>query len=212
MAHVWRFTAHALMGAVDVVHTLHFQTDLSPGDAEPGASDVLDAIGDHLKPSGGIKYGTIYDLSESDARYDRMSVVQEVLKPTIAAGFHDDVAHIGTNGSPGGLPKELCAYLKLGTEAVSKSGRGGVHSGPATRSVLYDHESFITSSILGTSMAALGDKLKSSFTTGSLISPVTIHPVVYSRTRHARGDTPFTFNITSYQVSAKPRFLRTRYK
>lgn len=210
MATIWRFSAHGLWGTTDIVHTLHFQTDLTTGDNEPSAADVLDAIGDHLDAGGG-KYTMLYDLSESNVTYDRMAVVSEVLKPAIAEGFHDVVNHIGTNGTNGNIPPELCAYLKFSSDAVSKSGRGGVHSGPATRTALWSNAVFVTNSVLGTSLAALGTRMTQSFNNGSTFQTVTLHPVIYSRTRHQRGETPYTFRITSHSVSPKPRFLRTRY-
>lgn len=198
-------------GTVDVVHTAHFQTDLDPGEDEPSPADILDAIGDHTA-AGATKYGLWFDLAESDVLYNKAEVYEEVLKPDIPGTAADAISHAGTNGAPGTLPHELCAYLQLRTDFASRSARGGTHSAPCTRSACFTADLFVTGSVLGTSMTALGNKLKTSFNNGSLLGPVTIHPVIYSRTRRIRGDTPYTFNITNFVVSNQPRFLRTRYK
>jgi len=59
--------------------------------------------------------------------------------------------------------------------------------------------------ILGTLAALLDDDMS----LGS-VDPSTLHPVVYSRTRHMRGLSPYTFKVTSATVNASEHFLRSR--
>lgn len=210
MAKVWRFTLGGVRGGVRIAHTMHFQTDLSVGDSEPEPSDILDAIGDHFTTTS-TKWLQLFDMSEADVVYDTASVFERVVPPAIAQTASDAISHVGVNGSPGSMPPELAAWIKVSGDAASRSARGGVHSGPITRTGMFSGGNFDTSSVLGTSLATVADKLLTSFDNGDTISPVTIHPVIYSRTRHLRGDTPYTFRITRAVVSPKPRFLRSRY-
>jgi hypothetical protein len=44
---------------------------------------------------------------------------------------------------------------------------------------------------------------------GSIL-PTTLNPVVYSRTRHLRDTSPWTFRVTNVSVNPAPHWLRSR--
>lgn len=209
MSKVYRFSLLGTRGGVETALTAHYQTDLSVGDDEPSPSNVLDAIGDHHTTSA-TKWLSFFDLSESDVTFHTASLVERVLPSEIASSAVDVIAHIGVNGSPGSMPPELAAWIAVSGDEATRSARGGMHSGPITRSAAFSGGRFDATSTLGLSMQTVCDQLLDSFDTGG-ISGVAIHPVVYSRTRHIRGLTPYTFRITRAVVSTKPRFMRSRY-
>jgi hypothetical protein len=59
------------------------------------------------------------------------------------------------------------------------------------------------------SVQGFADQLDNSFDLGSLF-PTHVNPVVYSRTRHKRGLTPYAFRITSALANEQPTWLRRR--
>jgi hypothetical protein len=59
------------------------------------------------------------------------------------------------------------------------------------------------------SLNTLTAKILDPFDTGGTF-PADMNPVVYSRTRRARGFDPFTFKLTNVVPSDEPRWLRRR--
>lgn len=53
------------------------------------------------------------------------------------------------------------------------------------------------------------DLLNDSLTLGT-ISPIAVHPVVYSRKRHHANTAPWTFHVTSATVNPQSRWLKSR--
>ena len=52
-------------------------------------------------------------------------------------------------------------------------------------------------------------KMDDDITLGT-INPTILRPVVYSRTRHLRTQTPYTFKLISAAAKTKPTWLRSR--
>lgn len=215
MAKIWRFTAEAenlLNGQKQVVH-IHYQTDVPLVGSEPSAADVLDFILDHFSTAGhnmSIFAGSMF----SPAKLTR-AVVREELDPSsgaIPAVAEETLSIVGTQalGAADATPSGLTIWLAFRTGTASRSARGGTHwFGPYNVNMLDSVGKWDTAGgvflNLGSTATVIAQSMSNVFdSTGD------INPVVYSRTRRGRGQSPFVFPITAVPVSSEPRWLRRR--
>jgi hypothetical protein len=68
-----------------------------------------------------------------------------------------------------------------------------------------DLDASMVAALQGFANAAIGI-----FAVGTPPFETTIRPVIYSRTRHQRGQSPFTFNLSGATVKVQPTWLRSR--
>lgn len=215
MSKIWRFELESqdtTNGALGLSHVT-YQTDVPLAGSEPSAAVVLDKILGHFSSSGhNMSKWTI--VMKNQVKLVRARVREEV----DPAG--DDIGEIaeeglnlsGTNGSETGdrLPSAMCIWLSYKTATASRSARGGTHLPPEMDADHLDSSGLWDSTIVtGASWLALAasilDTLDDVFdATGD------INPVVYSRTRRSRGQSPYVFPITSVSISSRPRWLRRR--
>jgi hypothetical protein len=219
MAKIWRWT----VGGTDAsgqqlwMSTMHYQTDGSPGASEPDAEAVLNNLCNHYGTGGGgfgmerwlvvippsvkLTFARTYEeLAPASADIPGAAVRDFTLSGAAAVGENIE-------------PFALCPWMKFTTGLASRSSRGGTHLAPALASfTLDDGGLFDTATAWWSAVDDLGgfmiDRLNDPF--GGDFTAVDLQPVIYSRTRRARGETPFTFDITNYTPSPVPRFLRRR--
>jgi hypothetical protein len=181
---------------------LHYQTDLSPGGNEPDPTDVANDIWNQI----GAPYKA---CSPGDLFIHELVVTEEVLPDTIGvSGVHTvDQSGLLPMGSRH-LPMELVPIVLFHTQTRSRSARG--HSflaGPL-------NESFLTTdgvwenSYLG-ALQGFANACLLSFDLGT-INVTHVNPVVYSRTRHRRLQTPYTFKLSGSTAKPAPTWLRSR--
>ena len=105
------------------------------------------------------------------------------------------------------LPRELVAIVNIHTGVGSRSARGYITlCGPYGEGYMTGKSWAGTYATAG---HAFADLLEDSFQLGQA-NPSTVNPVVYSRTRRIRGQSPFTFRVTGATFNTKPHWLRSR--
>lgn len=212
MAKVYRYSVTAMDRGVQCVANLHYQTDVPIAGSEPSPETVLTQLDQHFSSSG-TNMSKWLALMQNGAQLVESRVYEEVdpASDDAPTGARQDYALGGTQGALGSdaLPVELCAYISLTTSKLGRSFRGGVHSFPLpSNSLLSGTGTLDTSSgayVNYTNMATLiVDVLDDVFgTTGD------IKPIIYSRTRRARGES-FSEDITGSRVRTDLRWLRRR--
>lgn len=181
-----------------------YQTDLATGDSEPSAADLAAAIWSHVST-------TFLACLNSHITMQRLLLSERVLPPTIGEVGAHTVNSAGTY-TTGTVtePKGLVAILNKHTAAASRSSRGWMRM-PAA-GIATELSGDLVPSAFVTVLQNFGDKLDDDVDVGGFlgIGAVTAHPVVYSRTRHSRSETPYTFKLNGTTVNAKYHWLRSR--
>lgn len=217
MANIFRFELEGIVGDLSRwMMTQHYQTDVSLLADEPTPVKVLDELLNHYSSSG-QNMSKITPLMTTGAKLTAARVRQE-LHPTstdvpLAADKVLNVA--GTRTFSGDqLPFAACLWIGDRTGVPLRSARGGTHLPPAT--IPADLDSFgrwdSTSTYWTSALAyaaarldALEDVIGPGPTPGG-----DLNPIVYSRTRRGRGDTPYVFAVTQCVPSQDVRWLRRR--
>jgi hypothetical protein len=204
VADIFRLTIKARHGDGTLVQpSLHYQTDLVGIDVEPSVQTIVDDVW--------TKIGTAFRLCcHTSVVIDELVATQEVLPPDIPRQASHAVAAAGTLTSGAfDLPKGIIPLISVKSETPSRSARSHLAlacPGPTT---------FLTgglwnSSVLGPAQA-LADLLNDDIdiTHGNALTR-TLHPVIYSRTRRKRGESPFTFRVSNAVAAPRPHWLRSR--
>lgn len=202
---------HAPSGQAFMCH-VHYQTDVPLAGTEPTPDTVLDAVLAHYSSSG-------HNMSKWSAVMDtETSLVRAVAREEVAPGSGDlpgigeeDLNITGTLTAPtvNQNPVALCAWIRFRTGIASRSARGGTHSPPVLNPTSLSSAGNFTTGTWWTNIGLLSDAIRDALedvfqTTGD------INPVVYSRTRRERGQTPYVWDIVETDVSLTPRWLRRR--
>ena len=203
MANIYRLTfrCHYQSDGTLAEPSLHYQTDNSTGGSEPDPSDLVAWLDGYLSTP-------FRALLNSHVTLDELVLSQEVLKPDIGVSSSVTVNGVGsyTTGAIA-VPKAAVPVIDIHTGVRSKSARGWMRPpGPGIASA-FNGDSWDSSyqSAAATFCALLDDT--HDFGT---ISISTLKPVVYSPTRHKRGDDPWTFQVKSAQLNPNVRWLRSR--
>lgn len=204
MAKVWKcvIKGHHSSGVL-VEPGLHYQSDLpSTLASEPTGQQVADALWSHIG-------SPVQNATCDDITIDELVVTEQVLKPAIGEVATHPVGAPGLLSSGlGQLPKELVPIVHFHTDTHSRSARGwSFFGGPLNSGRLVSGA--VWDATMDGALAGLTAALTTTFTIGTL-EPTTMRPVVYSRTRHTRGLTPFTFNVRSVTYDPHPTWLRSR--
>jgi hypothetical protein len=203
MAKVFRATVKARHGDGTLIQpSLHYQSDLEPLEDEPTAQEVADGLWS--------KWGTqLRTCHHTTVVFDELVVTEEVLPPDIPSQASKAVAANGTLTSGAfDLPKGLVVLLGIKTTTPSRSARSHLAlgcPGPAT----FLGGGVWTSSVI-TPAQAFCDLLNDDVEVGGPIITHTMHPVVYSRTRRKRGESPYTFRVSNAVARPTPHWLRSR--
>jgi hypothetical protein len=217
MANVYRFeltSVDTTSGKEGLTH-VHYQTSLAVGDSETSAADLLDEILQHYSSSG-HNMSVWQGVMRNSTKLTKARLVEEVAP---GSGDLADVAEeslnvVGTRGTISGdhLPAEMCLWFGFKSDVASRSARGGTHlPSIIDASELNSTGLWDTGYVNAAAVIALADAIKDDIndvfgTTGTS----DINPVIYSRTRRSRGQSPYTFDLKSVIRSDKPRWLRRR--
>ena len=182
---------------------LHYQTDLSAGGSEPDPDDVANKIWELV----GINF---QQCTAAAIICDELVVTEQVLPPAIGVGGAHTVAAPGLlpNGDVK-LPGPMSPLISWHTNVHSRSARG--HTFMPN---VFDSSHLAANGLWNTTMLAqLQGFANACLVHGAVGTPpleTTIRPIIYSRTRHERGLSPFTFELTGATVRPQPHWLRSR--
>lgn len=203
MSKVYRATFKCDYGDGTLVQpSFHYQTDLAVGGGEPSAVSVADHIW--------TKLGTAFlNTLPSPVTCHELVAAEEVIPPDIGAVGSHTVAAVGTGfGTGNELPRAFVPLLRLNTGVRSRSARGHTFlCSPGTKTVVASGAIWDTSTqgFYNTLAALLDDNIMMGD-----FPETTLRPVIYSRTRRQRSQSPYTFNVTSASCSTHPTWLRSR--
>jgi hypothetical protein len=215
VAKIYRFELHYLDTDVNVngVSHVHYQTDVPIVGTEPSASTVLNLILNHYSSSG-------HNMSKwTAAMYNHAQLTRAVVREEVEPGSGDipavsdeALSLLGTLslGTSARCPSGVAMWLNYKTDNAIRSGRGGTHPpGAQSALVLNSSGNWDTASTWyvnqGLLAASILDPLSNVFdSTGD------INPGVYSRTRRARGLSPFFFKLTQVARQTEPKYVRRR--
>lgn len=194
-------------GGVELVSTFHYQTDLnSPDDDEPDITDIASAVKNHLHAGYKACIHSTYTIVALEAREE----VQPGSGDVGAASVVTINEAGGFTSADKAIPVAACLVIRRRTAAAIRSGRGHLALPGSRYSGSMDTNGrWSASGAFWTAVTALAALLDDDLSVGT-ISPVTVHPVIYSRVRHAKGLDPFTFKITSATPQVQPHWLRSR--
>ena len=202
MANIYRATFKCITdnGAL-VEPSLHYQTDVPLGGDEPDPSDIAAGIWGHL----GSAFKACFS---SHTTVQVLLVGQEVLPPDIGIAGSHDVNEVGTlSGSGDSFPDGCCPLVNLHTNVRSRSARGWLHLPPPRWADNVSNN--VWSGSVVTAITAFRALLDDEIDLGSLII-TQLNPVVYSRTRRQREETPYTFRVQSATLNPSVHWLRSR--
>jgi hypothetical protein len=181
--------------------TLHYQTDVPISGSEPDPSDVASGI-------WGLVGATLKATAANDVTFTSVDVAEQLPPGQIgAAGTFAISSGQGTVVPNSQLPYATVPLINLHTGVASRSSRGWVHL-TSPRLSTYVGNDVWTAAYLNL-LNLFGATLDDSFDLGTL-QITHVNPVVYSRTRHLRGQTPFTFRVKSASANPQVRWLRSR--
>lgn len=204
MARVYRFSfqGHTASGTL-LINSLHYQTDVAPTGSEPAASDVLAAIDAHLRTAYRAVVPSSFTIDSAELRECLASGDTNV--PVAASLVINQPGTLTTSDTS--LPYGMTCIVKLRSDAGIRSGRGYLALPDPLSST------FLASRLWGSSYFPLVQSfaalLDDTMSLGSTL-PTTLNPVVYSRTRHNRGESPFTFQMVEAIPRSTPSWRRSR--
>lgn len=202
MARVYRATIRASYTDGTLVQpSLHYQTDVSTGGSEPDPNDVASGI-------WGLVGASFLAATHSLIKIHELVATEQVIPPAIGVvGVHTVELNGSFTTGAEQLPREFVPLINLHTGTSSRSARGHLFlAGPSTPSAVGVR--IWTTTSLGV-FQTFADTLNDSFDLGT-VSITHVNPVVYSRTRHGRGNDPFAFRVTSASAKPQPTWLRSR--
>ena len=215
MATVWRFELTSLdtTSGKDGLTHVHYQTDVPVASSEPSAATVLDQILQHYS-STGHNMSDWQGIMRNSTKLTKARVIEEVTPNSgeLADTAEEALNVVGTRGTISGdhLPNEMCFWLAFKSDVASRSARGGTHlPSIIDASELNSIGEWDTGYVNATAMTSLINKIKDDLN-DVFASTGDILPIIYSRTRRARSQSPYTFDLKSIVPSSKPRWLRRR--
>lgn len=214
MAKVYRFTLSGVntYNGAEYEFGLHYQTDVPALGSEPSAGTVLTQIRQHFSSSG-TNLSKLRAAIPSSHSLLKTWVREEVQPgsgdvPAFAEQAETGFGALASSGTDI-LPGAMAVWHQMKTGNAIRSGRGGTHvPGSVLPADLSEDGHWAVGTTHWTAHLALAaaflDKLEDVFGgTGD------INPVVYSRTRRARGES-FAFELEAVTPLTQVRWLRSR--
>jgi hypothetical protein len=208
MAKIWRATWLYTLDGQSCGLGAHWQFDGDAGSDEPDAQSIANKLDTHA--SSAVK-ATIRDTGILTS----LRVLEE-LDPASSAvpdSYEKPLNLAGTyfSGTAGDQPDELCAVIHRRTTAPVRGAKGWVFTPSPLGGASISNGLWSTGSVPWGLWSALADKFDEVLDyTGIVPNPSgKLNPVVYSRTRRRRGESPYTFKVTSAILDRKPRWLRS---
>lgn len=204
MSDIYRVEYRYTLKGQQMISGMDYQTDLAFLGSEPDPDEVVDAVDGHLTDRFRHCLSTLGVIDEIHIR-------ERVLGADVpkTASKQLDLVGACVLGAQE-LPLELCGVIARKTNAAIRSGHGWIFMPPLLDNAQSNSEGQL---VLGgeyqANLALFAALLDDDINTG-VFTIDKLHPVVYSETRRKRGDSPFTFQVTSAPVRRKIHFLRSR--
>lgn len=208
MSSLYRVAYRFNRGSVEEVNTFHVVTaDAALSIFDAGIDDVRDAL--HAA------FTTKYKAMLSPACTVQDLTVTEVVTPGSGAVPRQSVQTIGaagTRASAGSVAQHpaLSCVVKLKTNAAVRGGIGRMWIPLAGENDMGTDGIVSTGGTLWTAMGTFFDEFLNGHAAGGWTGSQTAHQVVYSRTRHQRGLSPYWFKVKAYTRSPRQHWLRSR--
>lgn len=207
MAAVWRVTYESSSAGVLFVNTHHVVSrpvGLSTG--APSADQVRDALNTALTTKYRALLPSTFSVDVLDVREEVDPASGDIPEQSSMAIGLAGTRAVGTYETPLGLSQ----VVSFRTNAAVRSGHGRMWIPVVDKDVLSTSGQLITTGALATATTAFFDELKSTHTITDGGNSWDCKQVVYSRTRRARGDEFFYFDVTAYIRRLTPHWLRSR--
>lgn len=180
----------------------HWQTDVPDIGSEPNPDDVAT----QLWASIGNEFRAV---SSATLTVHELVVTEEVLKPSIGVvGAHTvglaGLVAVGTDV----LPAACVPLINIHTQTHSRSARGWQFLGSTMNAAELSTAGVWETTFLA-NLQLYADRLAANVGIGD-INITTAKPVIYSRTRHQRGQTPYVFSVSNAKANPAPTWLRSR--
>src|SRR5690349_4109656 len=182
--------------------------------------DDPDALNPNPLGAGGLAteidtwLGALYALMVTvDGELETIKVTEIPSDPhAVPTAAEKSVARAGGRDNSGDqLPDGVVAWNKVSTDAAIRSGHGGWFSLPAVRRLnLATTGLFDTGTTFWTSQTNFNNALLAGHDYGPLGADGHLSMVLYSYTRHRRGDDDYLFDVTGISRAARVHWLRSR--
>lgn len=209
MALQWRcsYTTTSYTG-VSIVNTFHVV-------ARPDTGVVTDASADAVRDGLHTALTTKYRAVVASIDTVQSLVVRQEVNPTSGDIPAESVQTIGLAGTRSAsdqfLAAGLCCLATLDSNAAVRGGKGRMFMPPAyVSSAAASNGTWLSTNAYMTTIKTFLDELISSHHIGAAGLGWTLAPIVYSRTRRARGDSNYYFDIVAYRQRTIQHFLRSR--
>lgn len=207
MAKVWRCSYESVLLGTTFVNTFHVVARTPALTADAGADEVRDTLHAALTTKYRACLKTAYTLNSL--------TVREELAPGDTSIPAESVQTIGLAGTLGGgdtlLPLSMVQLVTFRTNAAVRSGHGRMFMPSSRASADLDANAlWLATNPYWTNVTAFCNELKTHHDMGILGADGTLAQVVYSRTRRARGDADYYFDVTAFVQRNKPHWLRSR--
>lgn len=202
MSSVYRVAiqAHVNDGTL-LMPSLHYKEDVPAGGSANDEATIAANVWAHIGPA------FLACIPTRDT-VDSIEALEEVVPPAIGGAGTHTVNQTGTlSGTGDSMPEGNVPILNFHTNTRSRSARGWMHM-PSPH-----WSDYVSGNVWGgaglTALNALAALLDDSITEGGAF-PCTLVPVVYSRTRAVRAETPFAFDVTSVTLNPRVHWLKSR--
>lgn len=208
MAKIWRITwSGTYADGVVTSNSLHFRTEPAALGSDPPAGDVLNLIDTELT--------TLYRNCLPNTLKVHAVIAAECLSPSeiaqggVPEGSAKELELDGTLApADTKLPEALSAIIQLRTGVPLRSARGYLSMPSPLGSAGLTTGGVWTGSTKS-AYDAFAAKLDDDYELGT-VDVTSVIPVVYSRTRHDRGISPWWFQIEAATLVNKARWRRSR--
>lgn len=209
MAKIWKATFNAVEAGQVTATGFHYQWDGEAGSEEPSAKRVAEAIDAKLRSAyramvrddGTVEF--LRTLEELDPDSDAVPETYEL-----------QINQAGTlfSGTAGEQPYEMVALIHRKSGAAVKGAQSWCFTPSPRGGASISGGTWNTGSVPFSKWSDFAALLEDDIDIDDLLPVIhgTLHPVAYAKTRRRRGEEPYTFNITSCNVDARPRWLRSR--
>jgi hypothetical protein len=206
---VWRcsYSGTAGNGTV-VVNTFHV---VSEPDLLATADESAVGVRDALHTALTTKYRA---MVASFDMVDALTVREELAPGSTAIPQEavQTISALGTRSAPEQfLSQGLCALATLDSNAAIRGGKGRMFLPPAYYSgAASSGGTWLSSNAYWTNAVTFLNELLTTHHSGAATLGHNLVPVLYSRTRRARGDSSYWFELTGYRLRTRQHFLRSR--
>ncbi len=208
MATIYRCAFQAVLGGAEIINSFHIKKDPDALTTDVSADDVAGFVSTWL--------ATAWKAVVPEEATVQTLTVREELAPGDSSVPDEGSRSYGTAGTLATgdtvLPRPMCMWVAAHTNAAVRSGHGGMFLPPALASNYLDAGGVIksTNDYWNAAATLIGDLLAGHDYTIVPSSAGHLSYVIYSRTRRARGDAEYYFDVTSMTRHPEWHWLRSR--